>query len=196
MRGSSFKVSLLAAGLAAAMAVSAQPVATPGAANAPANCPMQPRGGQRGGVRRQPLTAEQLQARFDSVTTQQAQALQITAAQRPQWNAYVQAKKSMFNDMAARRNTVQGQDFASMTAEQRADLYARHMEAAAQHSRQVANSTKTLRDVLTPEQRTRFDQMSTYGKRDQGQGRLRGAQRSCNKPAAAQNQQATPAIKR
>lgn len=34
------------------------------------------------------------------------------------------------------------------------------MEATAQHARQIANSTKALRDVLTPEQRNRFDQMS------------------------------------
>ena len=191
----SFKLSLFAAGVAAAIAVSAQPAPAPNAAAAPFNCPIQQQwAGKTGGMRRQPLTAEQRQAQMNNMVAQQAQALQITAAQRPQWDAYVQAKKNMFNAMSTRRNAMQGQDFTRMTADQRTDLHARHMETMAQHAREIANKTKALRDVLTPEQRTRFDQMPMAGAR--AQGRARGARRQWNNPAAAKSQPAAPVIKR
>lgn len=48
----------------------------------------------------------------------------------------------------------------NMAADERAERRARYLEAAAQHARQIANSTKALRDELTPEQRNRFDRMS------------------------------------
>lgn len=158
-----FKATLVAASLAAALSVAAQPMSAASAAVAdcPANtdCRM---GKQRHGARqarRSIMTAEQRMARFDSLAAQQAQALQITAAQRPQWDAYVQAKKSFF---AARRPDMPRQNMSSMAADERAELRARHLETAAQQARQLANSTKALRDVLTPEQRNHFDQMSLH----------------------------------
>ena len=162
---SSLKASLIAASLAVAAAAAAQTASAP---RADAACPgrgdcNQPhhRGGNRQ-ARHQAMTPEQHMARFDSMATQQAQTLQITAAQRPLWDAYVQTKKNM---LTAKQQDMQrqDQDFARMPADERAELRARHLETAAQHARQIAGSTKALRNALTPEQRTKFDQMAMHG---------------------------------
>ncbi len=110
---SALKMTLVAASLAAAFTASAQPgSANRPAASAPAaqsiNSPTPARNARRA-MRHQPLTPEQRQARFDSTTAQQAQILKITAAQRPQWDAYVQAKKSMFDSMGSHRDTMRRQ---------------------------------------------------------------------------------------
>lgn len=159
-----FKAPLIAASLAASMAATAQQpqsTAPSGAATYPAyaDCAMMKGSYGKRAMQRPAMTAEQRMARFDSMTAQQAQALQITAAQRPQWDAYVQAKKNFF---AGKRQNMPSQEFARMTADERADLRARHLETAAQHARQVASSTRALRETLTPEQRTRFDQMGMH----------------------------------
>lgn len=170
-----FKAALIAASLATAVTVSAQPMSAASAAtDCPSNadCRMGKKGHGTRHARRPTMTAEQRMARFDSMVAQQAQTLQITAAQRPQWDAYVQAKKNFF---AAKQNMPR-QNMSQMAADERAELRARHLEAAAQQARQMANSTKALRNALTPEQRSRFDQMGMrYGKRQgfrqSGQGR-------------------------
>ena len=162
---SALKMTLVAASLAAAFTASAQPAS----ANLPAASATQsidsptPARDARRTMRRQPLTPEQRQARFDSAVAQQAQTLQITAAQRPQWDAYVQAKKSLFDNMGSQRDAMRRQDVDRLTADQRAELRAQHMETAARHMRQIADRTKALRNALTPEQRTQFDQMSKKG---------------------------------
>ena len=144
-----FKASFVAVGLAAAVAAAAQPASAPRAA-APATCVGNNCSGPHAGGMRQArpraMTPEQHAARFDSIAAQQAQSLQITAAQRPLWDAYVQAKKNMFT---ARPTDAQRQDFARMTADERAEARVRHLEVATQHARQVANSTKALRNALT-----------------------------------------------
>lgn len=166
---SALKMTLVAASLAAAFTASAQPgSANRPAASAPAtqsvNSPTPARNARRA-MRHQPLTPEQRQARFDSATAQQAKILQITVVQRPQWDAYVQAKKSMFDSMGSHRDTMRRQDVDRMTADQRTELHAQHMEAAARHMRLIADRTKALRNVLTPEQRMQFDQMCKKGPR-------------------------------
>lgn len=167
MLASYFKSSLIAASLATALSVAAQPIAAASAAIAdcPANtdCRMGKKHHGARQARRPAMTAEQRMARFDNLAAQQAQALQITAAQRPQWDAYVQAKK---NFLAAKRPDMPRQNMKQITADERSELRARHLEAAAQQARQIANGTKALRDVLTPEQRSRFDAMGLHhGKR-------------------------------
>ena len=185
---SALKMTLVAASLAAALTASAQPGPTNRpAASAPAaqsiNSPTPAREARRA-MRRQPLTPEQRQARFDSVTAQQAQTLQITAAQRPQWDAYMQAQKSLFDNMGSQRDAMLRQDVDRMTADQHAELRAQHMEAAARHMRLIADRTKALRNVLTPEQRTQFDQMDQKGPRFGGaHGKMHHGW-GCRKPAA------------
>ena len=189
-----FKASFVAVGLAAAVAAAAQPASAPRAA-APATCVGNNCSGPNAGGMRQArpraMTPEQHAARFDSIATQQAQNLQITAAQRPLWDAYVQSKKNMFT---ARPTDAQRQDFARMTADERAEARVRHLEVATQHARQVANSTKALRNALTPEQRTRFDQMAMTGKHF-GQGGRSGKRGGGMRQGAPGNVQApaTPA---
>ena len=189
-----FKASFVAVGLAAAVAAAAQPASAPRAA-APATCVGNNCSGPHAGGMRQArpraMTPEQHAARFDSIAAQQAQSLQITAAQRHLWDAYVQAKKNMFT---ARPTDAQRQDFARMTADERAEARVRHLEVATQHARQVANSTKALRNALTPEQRTRFDQMAMTGKHF-GQGGRSGKRGGGMRQGAPGNVQApaTPA---
>jgi hypothetical protein len=189
-----FKASFVAVGLAAAVAAAAQPASAPRAA-APATCVGNNCSGPNAGGMRQArpraMTPEQHAARFDSIAAQQAQNLQITATQRPLWDAYVQSKKNMFT---ARPTDAQRQDFARMTADERAEARVRHLEVATQHARQVANSTKALRNALTPEQRTRFDQMAMTGKHF-GQGGRSGKRGGGMRQGAPGNVQApaTPA---
>ena len=189
-----FKASFVAVGLAAAVAAAAQPASAPRAA-APATCVGNNCSGPNAGGMRQArpraMTPEQHAARFDSIAAQQAQNLQITATQRALWDAYVQAKKNMFT---ARPTDAQRQDFARMTADERAEARVRHLEVATQHARQVANSTKALRNALTPEQRTRFDQMAMTGKHF-GQGGRSGKRGGGMRQGAPGNVQApaTPA---
>ena len=189
-----FKASFVAVGLAAAVAAAAQPASAPRAA-APATCVGNNCSGPNAGGMRQArpraMTPEQHAARFDSIAAQQAQNLQITATQRPLWDAYVQSKKNMFT---ARPTDAQRQDFARMTADERAEAHVRHLEVATQHARQVANSTKALRNALTPEQRTRFDQMAMTGKHF-GQGGRSGKRGGGMRQGAPGNVQApaTPA---
>lgn len=78
-------------------------------------------------------------ARFDSFAAKQAQALQITTAQHALWDAYVQTKKDRF---ANKRPGADYQKMGDMTADERAEWPARYLEAATQHARQMANSTK------------------------------------------------------
>ena len=102
------------------------------------------------GPRMQAMTPEQRQARIEQRIAQQEKMLQITAAQRPQWNAFVNAHKTMG---AARMTDAERQQAATMTPDQRMKWHAQQMEARAQQMNQMAGHVKALRDVLTPEQR-------------------------------------------
>lgn len=195
---SSFKTSLKASFVAASLAVAA--VAAAQSASAPraaAPCPgqgdcTQPHRGGNRQTRPQAMTPEQHLARFDSMAAQQAQTLKITAAQRPLWDAYVQTKKNM---LSAKQQDMQRQDLAHMPADERAELRARHLETAAQQARQIASSTKALRNALTPEQRTQFDQMPMHGKHRFFGGRHHG-KRGMPRAAMPANTPASSAGKR
>ncbi len=171
------KALLSATALCAAAAVFAQSTSGTGPTTAPcpkgAPCAMQ-RGAKMGegrGWKR--MTPEQRQARFDEHIAQQAQALQITAAQRPQWDAYVGAKRQAMNEMGQMREEhMKNRDaFAKMTPDQRAEMHASRMEAMAKQMRHMAGVSKNLRDVLTPAQQTQFDQMAW------GRGGMHGGMR-------------------
>ena len=121
------------------------------------------------GPRMQAMTPEQRQARMEQRIAQQEKMLQITAAQRPQWNAFVNAHKTMG---AARMTDAERQQAATMTPDQRMKWHAQQMEVRAQQMNQMAGHGKALRDMLTPEQRTRFDQFHQGGPMGMGKGRL------------------------
>lgn len=172
---SSFKMTLFTVGLVTALAVGAQSAAEPRPIDAPPYPPdgcVRSEGGSRSARGLHGMTPEQHRARFDADMVQQAQALQITATQRPQWDAYVQARKAIFDDVSSRHN--KPQDFAKMTPDQRAEWHAQRMETGARHMRGIAGSIKALRGVLTAEQRARFDQrdmtMAPHGKKEKHSG--------------------------
>lgn len=82
-------------------------------------------------TRRPILTAEQRMACFDSFAAQQqAQALQITAAQRALWDAYVQTRKNGFANKGPSAGFQQNMDH--IAADKRAEWRARYLEATAQ----------------------------------------------------------------
>ena len=97
------------------------------------------------GPRMQAMTPEQRQAHMEQRIAQQEKMLQITAAQRPQWNAFVNAHKTMG---AARMTDAERQQAATMTPDQRMKWHAQQMEARAQQMNQMAGHVKALRDVL------------------------------------------------
>lgn len=111
---------------------------------------------------RQPMTAEQRKALREQRFAREATYLQITPAQRPQWDAYVNAHTAMFNTMpgdpAAMREAV-----SKMTPEQHAQFRTARMNAMADHMKNVAAAETQLRAVLTPEQRVRLEQMHMRG---------------------------------
>lgn len=121
------------------------------------------------GPRMQAMTPEQRQAHMEQRIAQQEKMLQITAAQRPQWNAFVNAHKAMWS---ARMTDAERQQAATMTPDQRMKWHAQQMEVRAQQMNQMAGHVKALRDMLTPEQRTRFDQFHQGGPMGMGKGRM------------------------
>ena len=127
------------------------------------------------GPRMQAMTPEQRQARMEQRIAQQEKMLQITAAQRPQWNAFVNAHKAMWS---ARMTDAERQQAATMTPDQRMKWHAQQMEVRAQQMNQMAGHVKALRDMLTPEQRTRFDQFHQGGPMGMGKGRMGAGRRA------------------
>lgn len=128
------------------------------------------------------MTPEQMQQRFDERAAAQAKALGITPAQRPAWDAFVNARKDMYKGMPMANGDRQArhQAMQSMTADQRAQFMADQMKARSEQMQKVANATKNLRDSLTAEQRAKFDKLGPqqrgWGPKGgpRGDGQMRG----------------------
>ena len=168
------RTTLIAAGMTAMLAACAQtgqPASTPAAASqsqvgAPA---MMGTPGARMN-RMQRATPEQRQAWFQQRFAREAELLKITPAQRPQWDAYVKAHEQMRDStpMMGGNRTEWMQKMQAMTPDQRAQFHAAQMRARAAQMDNVAKATSNLRNALSAQQRTQFDQMHRMGGWKQG----------------------------
>ncbi len=85
-------------------------------------------------------------------------ALKITPEQEPVWQAYADRVAAQIKSMANDHEHIYHEEFnKSMTTPERMEKMAANMKARAQDMSNMAVSTKTLYDKLTPEQRTTFD---------------------------------------
>jgi hypothetical protein len=84
-----------------------------------------------------------------------ANRLEITPSQQAAWNAYAEAVRGLMGRFAAHDAAPRARDAASL-ARRRADRAA----AMAAGLSRVADATAALQKVLSPEQRTVFDQMA------------------------------------
>lgn len=85
-------------------------------------------------------------------------ALKITPDQEPVWQAYADRVAAQIKGMANDHEHMYHEGFdKSITTPERMEKIADNMKARAQDMSNMAVSTKTLYDKLTPEQRTTFD---------------------------------------
>ncbi len=183
---STLKTSVLGVAVALSLVACAQnapapaaPSSAPAAAAAPvAAGPMMGQQGGWWGNKGQRVTPEQMQQRFDQRVAAEANALHITPAQKPHWDAYVQARKGMMAPMLAQGGPqARWQKMQNMTADQRAQYHADQMAERSRQMQKVADTTKALRNALTPKQRAQFDKLHQPGAHKGYGGYMMGGQR-------------------
>lgn len=173
------KLTVIAAGLAMSVAAFAQSTAGVAPANKASGAYHHFHGGKK---QHKAMTAEDKQKFMQERAAEQAKRLNITAAQQPQWNAYVQARSEAFGPKhTLEQREAMRKNVTNMNAEQRAQFRAERMAEHAKQQQKVADATKNLRAVLTPAQQTEFDNMGKRGMR--GKDGQRGFKRG-NAPTA------------
>lgn len=88
--------------------------------------------------------------------------LKITPEQEPAWNAYVDEAKRHASEMHAQRNAIAAN--APKTAPERAELRSQMAKKRQEHLEKAAALTRSLYDVLTPEQKALADQRLAGGR--------------------------------
>ena len=152
----SIKSTVLAASLVASLGAFAQTTAPAAPASAPAGMKMQ---------RAERFSPEQRQQRMAERSAEQAKTLGITAQQRPQWDAYVQARHAMMQPMNGAdpaQHQAERERVMATNAAQRAQFMADRMQEHAKKAQDFATATKNLRNSLTAAQQTQFDQMGGF----------------------------------